>query len=90
MMSARKTSALEEEERANEEKGREVGAAEAASVVSTHGRFVASYVALLWIDTLLMAPMTWKRGEGGIVTCVCVRIRVIAERKMSSSHVAVS
>ena len=47
MMSTRKTSALEEEVRADEEKGREVGAVEAASVVSTRGSFVASCVALL-------------------------------------------
>ena len=47
MMSARETSALEEEERADEEEGPEVGAVEAVSVISTRGHFVASCVALL-------------------------------------------
>ena len=86
-MSARETSTLEEEERANVEKGQGVGA---AFVVSTRGRFAASYAAFLLIDSLLMVPMTWKRGVGGMVTCMCVRMRVIAEGKMSLSRVAVS
>ena len=86
-MSARETFALKEEEGADEEKGQRVGA---ASIVLTRGHFAANCVALLWIDSLLMAPMTWKRGEGGMVTCKCVRMRVIVEGKMSLSRVAVS
>ena len=81
------TSTLEEEEGAYVEEGRGVGA---ASIISTRGHFAASCAALLRIDFLLMAPMTWKRGEGGMVTCMCVRMRVIAEGKMSLSCVVVS
>jgi len=90
MMSARETSTLEDEEGADEEEGRMIGAAWAASVVFTQGRFAASCVALLRIDSLLMAPMTWKRGERGIVTCMCMRMRVTVEGKMSLSRVAMS
>ena len=79
-MSARETFTLEEEKWVFKEEGREEGV---ASVISAHGRFAASYATLLQIYFLLMAPMTWKRGEGGIVTCMCVRMCVIAERKMS-------
>ena len=75
----------------NEEEGREEGATRsvgAASVGSTRGRFTASYATLLRIDSLLMAPMIRKKGEGGMVTCKCVRMRVIAEGKMSLLCVA--
>jgi len=87
MMSARETATLNEEEGAEEEEGREEGV---ASEGSTQGCFAASCVALLQIDSLLMAPLTYKRGEEGMVTCKCVRMRVIAEGKMSLSHVAMS
>ena len=70
MLSVRETSALDEEDGVDEEEGRGVGA---ASVVSTRGPYATSYTALLQIDSLLMAPMTWKRGKGGMVTCKCVR-----------------
>ena len=89
MMSARETLAQEEEKGADEEEGREVGAAGVAFVFTKCGRFAANCAALLQIDSLLMAPMTWKRG-GGIVMCICVRMYVIAEGKMSLSCVSVS
>ena len=89
MMSTKETSALEEEEGENVEEGRDVGATGAASLVSTCGRFTASYATLLWIDSLLMEPMTGKK-RGGIETYMCVRMHVIAEGKMSLSRVAVS
>ena len=53
--------ARDEEEGADEEKGRGEGAtwsARATSEGSTRGRFAASYAALRRIDSLLMAPMT--------------------------------
>ena len=81
-MSARETSAPEEEEGADKE--------EVAFVVFTRGHFATSYATLLWIDSLLMAPMTWKRGKGGMVTCKYVNMRVIAEGKMSLSRVVMS
>ena len=87
MMSVRETSALEEEEGADVKEGRRV---KATSILSTRGRFATSYAALLWIDYLLVAPMTWKRREGGMVTCRCMRMHVIAEGKISLSHVAMS
>ena len=59
-MSARETFTLKEEKWVFEEEGREEGV---ASVISAHGHFAASYAALLRIYFLLMAPMTWKRGE---------------------------
>ena len=58
MMSAKETSALEEEEGVDVEEGQGVGV---ASVVSTPSCFAANYAALLRIDSLLMAAMTWKR-----------------------------
>ena len=88
-MSARETLAQEEEEGADEEEGQEVGAARVAFDVTKWGHFAANCAALLQIDSLLMAPMTWKRG-GGIVTCICVRMCVIAKGKMSLSCVSVS
>ena len=89
-MSVRETTALDEEEGADEEGGREEGATRSASEGSIRGRFTASYATLLRIDSLLMAPMTWKRGKEGMVTCKCVRMHMIAEEKMSLSHVEVS
>ena len=89
MMSARETLALEEEEEADEKEGQEVGVVGVAFGVSKRGRFVANCARLLQIDSLLMAPMTWKRG-GGIVTCMCVRMCMIAEEKISLSCVSVS
>ena len=83
MMLVRETFALEEEEGADVRVG-------SAFIVSTRGYFAVSYAALLRMDSLLMAPMTWKRGEEGMVTCICVRMRVIAEGKISLSCVAVS
>ena len=89
-MSARETTTLNEEKGAEEEEGREEGAAGVASEGSTRGLFATSCAALLQIDSSLMAPLTYKRGEKGMVTCKCVRMHVIAEGKMSLSHVAMS
>ena len=61
MMLTRETTAQDEEEGAEEEEGREKGAAgfaRAASVGFTHSCFATSYAALHRIDSLLMAPMT--------------------------------
>ena len=49
-----------------------------------------SYVALLCIDSILIAPIIVKKGEEGIGMCMCVRMRVIAKGKISLSRVAVS
>ena len=60
MISAREIATRDEEERVEDEEGREEGAAGsagAASEGSTHGCFVASYTALHRIDSVLMAPM---------------------------------
>ena len=86
-MLARETTALDEEE--GQEEG-DAGSSGAASEGSIRGRFIASYATLLQIYSLLMAPMTWKRGKEGMVTCKCVRMHMIAEEKMSLSHVEVS
>ena len=58
MMSARETIALDEEEGAEEEDGCKEGVVGATSENSTRCCFVASYAALLQIDSLLMAPIT--------------------------------
>ena len=90
MMAVRETSASEEEERgADEEEGRKARAA-SVEVDSTRGRLSASCASLLRIDSLLIASMTLKGEERGIVTCTCERMRVIAKGKISLSHVAVS
>ena len=58
MKVTRGTYALEEEEgETDEEESWEAGAASVV-VDSTQGFFAASYVSLLQIDSLLMAPMT--------------------------------
>ena len=49
-----------------------------------------SYVALLYIGSLLIAPIIVKKGEEGIGMCMCVRMHVIAEGKISLSRVAIS
>ena len=58
-------------------------------VDSWRGRLAlaASCVALLYIDSLLIAPMREKRCEEGIGMCMCVRI---AEGKVSLLCVVVS
>ena len=89
-MSTKETFALEEEERVDEEEGREVKVVGATFVISICGRFITSCAAILQINSLLMAPMTRKRRKGGMVTCMCVRMHVITEGKMSLSSVAVS
>ena len=88
-MSMRETSTLEEEEGADKEEGWEEGVVGVASIVSTSGCFATSCTTLLRIDSLIMAPMTWK-WRGGMVGCMCVRMRVIAEGRMSLSCVVMS
>ena len=81
MISARETAAQDEEEGAEEEKVREkraIGSARVASKGSTYGCFAASYAAH---DIEIRKWM---------VMCMWVRIRMIAERKMSLSRVAMS
>ena len=81
MISARETAAQDEEEGAEEEKVREkraIGSARVASKGSTYGCFAASYAA----HDIEMRK--W------MVMCMWVRIRMIAERKMSLSRVAMS
>ena len=87
MMSARETSALKEEEGVDVEEGRGV---EATFIISTRGCLATSCATLFQIESLLLAPMTLKRREGGMVTCMCVRMFVIAKGKMSLSYVVMS
>ena len=73
--------AQDKEEGAEEENGREeraIGSARVASKGSTYGCFAASYAA----HDIEMRK--W------MVMCMWVRIRMIAERKMSLSRVAMS
>ena len=60
--------------------------------VGVRGRLAlaANCVAHFYIDSLLTTPMREKRGEEGIGMCMCVRMRVIAEGKISLLHVVVS
>ena len=81
MISTRETAAQDKEEGAEEENGREekaIGSARVASKGSTHSCFAASCVA----HDIEMRK--WK------VMCMWVRIRMITERKMSLSRIAMS
>ena len=89
MVATRETSAPEEESEANMEEHQEA-ATTSIIVDSTQGRLATRCALFLRIDSLLMAPMEKKRGEGGMVTCKCVRMRVITEGKISLSRVVVS
>ena len=101
-MAASDASTLEEEDIANEEEGREAKAASLATqkAASSYGvgvdswrgylALATSYAVLLYIESWLIAPMIRKRVVEGIETCRCVRMHVIAEGKISLSHVIVS
>ena len=81
MISTRETAAQDEEEGAEEEKVREkraIGSARVSSKGSTYGCFAASYAA----HDIEMRK--W------MVMCMWVRIRMITERKMSLSRIAMS
>ena len=59
---------------------------------SSWGRLalVASYASLLLINSQLTAPMIEKREVEGIRMCMCVRMHLTAEVKISLSRVAMS